>query len=213
MNYFPIYLDLKGKKVLITGFGPETEHKIYQMYESGADVQYLSTGCPSELELLLTEVNIKHEKRDFLEKDLDGTWLVISTSEDKVYNKIILDAATKKNIFVNIVDVTDMCTFIFPAVLKEGDIKIAVSTSGTSPALAQRIRKEISSVIGEEFGRLAELMGNKRKYILTFVKDKKQRADLFRRMVNSNLLNLLKDGRSGEASLQADKMISQEIEK
>ncbi len=211
MKYFPSFLDLKNKPVLIVGSGPETEIKIDQMHESGAKIKYISETISSSLLQNLTSHNIDFEIREFQKSDLEGKWLVISTSENESINKKVFEETSAKNIFSNVVDVTDMCSFIFPAIIHEKDVSIAISTSGNSPALAQRIKKEISGVIGPEYGNLADLMGKIRPLILKRINDKKKRTSLFQRMVNSDLLNLLKSNKYEEAEIEAYKMIFEEI--
>jgi len=211
MKYFPIFLNLKNKPVLIVGTGPDTLCKIDQIQQIGANVKYISNSIPSATLQYLKEAKIDFTQKDFDESDLDGIWLVISTSEDAQLNKKVFDAASSRNIFVNVVDVTDLCTFIFPAIINEGDVNIAISTSGKSPALAQKIKKEISHIIGKEYGYLAELMGKTRPLIINKIKGRKKRATLFQKLVNSELLDLLKNGKKDEAKEFTYKMISEKI--
>ncbi len=211
MKYFPVFLDLNKKAVLITGYGPEAEVKIRQMLSSGAEVKYVSGKAPLKLRNFLRDEGICFLNREYRKSDLDDVWLIISVSEDEEFNKKVHSDAESRNIFSNIVDVTGLCNFIFPALITQGDIGIAVSTSGTSPALAQRLKKEISAVVVKEYGILAEIMGRKRSNVIHDVKNKKRRAALFRRLVNSDMLALLKNNLISEAESLADKIIEKEI--
>ncbi len=211
MKYFPVYLELRNRNVLIVGYGPETLSKIDQILSTGANVKYISDTIPTSLSDYLKKQHIEFRIKEFQKNDLQGIWLAISSSEDEELNKKVFESAAAKNIFTNVVDVTDLCSFIFPAIITEKDISIAISTSGNSPALAQRIKKEISGIIGEEYGYLAELMGRIRPLILKRISDKQRRIQLFHRLVNSELLDLLRLNKYEEAESSAYKIIFEEF--
>jgi siroheme synthase-like protein len=163
MKYFPIYLDLKDKIILFVGTGHEAEPKLLQLLETGAMLKLVSETQPSYLEKFAEFKNFIFEQRKFSESDLDGIWLVISTLENRDTNEYVYTTAKNRNIFCNVVDVTELCTFIFPAIVSRDDVNISISTSGKSPALAQNIKEKISSLIGPEYGILADMLGEKRK--------------------------------------------------
>jgi precorrin-2 dehydrogenase/sirohydrochlorin ferrochelatase len=211
MKYFPIYLDLKDKKILMIGTGHEAEQKILQMLETGAKLRLISESSPAHLAKFEGFNNFNFEQRKYVESDLDNIWLVISTLADRNTNEYIYAAAESRNIFCNVVDVTDLCTFIFPAIVSRGNVNIAVSTSGTSPALAQNIKSKISELIGPEYGKLADFLGTIRKAILEKITDREERSKLFHQLVNSGAIELFRRDRDNEAKLLLSKIIEEEL--
>ena len=109
------------------------------------------------------------------------------------------------------VDVPELCSFIFPAIVSQGDVNIAISTSGTSPALAQNIKGKISDLIGPEYGLLAGILGRKRKEILKNIPDRKERSKLFHYLVNSGAIELLRQNRNYEAETLISLIIEEEF--
>lgn len=213
MKYFPGFLNLNDRPVLITGYGPETLPKIDQMYSAGARIKYISDNIATSLSDYLQKLGIQYICKEIQKNDLKDAWLIISTSENEFINKKIFDWASEEKIFVNTVDTTDLCSFIFPAIIADKDLSIAISTGGSSPALAQRIKKEISEIIGKEYGYMAEIMGKIRPLVLKHITDKQQRALVFQRMVNSELLSLLKNNKYEEAETAVYQMILKEIKR
>jgi siroheme synthase-like protein len=203
MKYFPIYIDLKDKNILIIGTGHEAEPKVIQLLQAGAQTKLISDSRPAYIKNFEEYKNFKFEQRKFLDSDLNNIWLVISTlgNKDGITNEHIYNYATSKNILCNVVDVTELCSFIFPAVVSQGDVNIAISTSGTSPALAQDIRRKISNLIGPEYGLLADILGKIRSEIIQNIPDKKERSKLFHNLVNSGALELLRQNRKSDAEI------------
>ncbi|MFQ5675923.1 MAG: bifunctional precorrin-2 dehydrogenase/sirohydrochlorin ferrochelatase [bacterium] len=209
IRYFPVFLDLRNRKVLLVGNGPETEKKLLQVLESGARIYVV---CPQPLPVIVDlaeQGKIAFRQGEFKKADLNGVWLVIGTSQDQELNERIAEAAKKRRIFHNIVDVTHLCDFIVPAIVSRGDIKIAISTSGKSPALAQRLKSEIAALVGPEYGELANLLGESRRKILQAIPSFNERKKLFHQLVESDLLELFQRGEISKAKRLADEMIDE----
>jgi precorrin-2 dehydrogenase/sirohydrochlorin ferrochelatase len=211
MKYFPIYLDLKDRNILVVGAGHEAESKVLQLLQTGAQLKLISDTQPHYLTNFKKYKNFAFEQRKFSAADLQGAWLVISTLEDRNINEYIYSTATERNILCNVVDVTDLCSFIFPAIVTQGDVNIAISTSGKSPALAQNIKEKISDYIGPEYGFLAEILGRKRKELIKKIPDKKERSKLFHRLVDSDALELLRQNRDYDAEKLISRIIKEEF--
>lgn len=211
MKYFPIYLDLISKNILIVGTGHEAEQKLSQLLETGACIKMISETRPAYINKFEEFNNFKFEMKNFTETDLENIWLVVSTLEDRSINEYVFKEATKQNIFCNVVDVTDLCSFIFPAIVTQGDVNISISTSGTSPALAQNIKEKITELIGPEYGALAGILGNRRKEIVEKIPSREERSRLFHLLVNSGSLELLKRNRNYEAELLISEIIEGEL--
>lgn len=213
MKYFPVFLDLEDLRVLVVGNGPETEQKVLQAFEAGASVQVVSPQPLPMIADLAEQGKITYRQGEFEEFDLDEVWLVIGTSEDRELNERVAKAAEARRIFHNVVDVTELCAFIAPAVVSRGDVQIAISTSGKSPALAQRLKREIAALVGPEYADLAKLLGDFRKIILRTVPSFNKRKKLFHRLVESDLLDLFRNGKASEAMRRGAEMIDRSIRK
>lgn len=211
MKYLPLYLDLDGRKVLVVGNGPETAWKVEQLISVGAQVVLVAPDLPAELAEYFQTGQILLKRREFLETDLDDVWLVIGSSEDAETNRRIVRTAKQSRVFYNIVDVTHLCAFIYPAIVQQGSIQVAISTSGKSPALAQRLKNLLGEVIGPEYGALNDLLGRVRNRVLEQVPERRKRAELFQELVNAGLLELLRDGEVSGAERRAEDLINSSL--
>lgn len=146
-RYYPIYLDVQDRKAVVFGGDHEAERKTRYLVECGADVTLVSpaTALTTGLEELAKRGAIDLVPRGYLPGDLEGAWLAIvaDTSDDEI-NHLIHQEARDRNVVLNVMDVTHLCTFIAPAIVHRKDVTVAVSTAGTSPALARRLRERMS---------------------------------------------------------------------
>ncbi len=211
MKYLPLYLDLRDKPVLVIGNGPETEWKVSQLVQAGAGVRVVSPQPLPEVVQLHGAGKIEYRSGEFREGDLEGVWLVVGTTEDNQLNERIFQTANQRGIFCNIVDVTHLCSFIYPAIVARDDVQIAISTSGNSPALAQRLKRIISAVVGAEYGMLNELLGRVRPRVVRSIPDRARRVRLFHKLVDPVYLLLLRHGRRQEAERKMQKLITKTI--
>ena len=207
MKYYPAFLDLRGRWVLVVGGGQVAERKVAQLLESGARVRVVSPDLTQTLARLAQAGQISYRWGEFDEADLDSVWLVIGATDDGRVNTQVAQAAERRNLFCNIVDVPSLCSFLAPAIVARGDVLIAISTSGHSPALAQRLKREIAAHVGPEYGQLADLMSRWRSHVMEKIPHQSQRADLFHRLVESDILNLLRSGQQSKAEQRALELI------
>ncbi len=192
MSYYPILVDLKDKKTVVLGGGQVALRKIVALLECGADVNIISRDLITELQDLLTEGKIRLLDREFREDYLEGAFLMIASTDDPKINQRVSEIARKKGILVNAVDQPADCTFIVPSVIRRGDLLIAVSTSGKSPAMAKRVRERLSGEFGWEYGGFLLLMGKLRKEILSKDLSPEMNSSLFHELVDSPILDLIK---------------------
>jgi len=154
-SYYPVLLDVKGKKCLVVGGGIVALRKVQTLLEHGANVEIVSpTLCP-ELNRLAKDGIIRAIQRDYRTEDLNNAFLSITATDDSKTNKNIAAEARKLGILVNAVDNPDNSDFIVPSYFKRGDIIVAVSTSGKSPTLARKIRGELELNFTSEYAQLA----------------------------------------------------------
>ncbi len=209
MRLYPVLLDLRDREVVVVGGGAVAERKVREMVEAGARVRVISLEVTPALAQLGAEGRIAVCRKPFDAADLEGAWLVIGATDDAVVNRAIAEEAARRRLFCNIVDQTTLCSFLAPAVVRRGAVTIAISTSGMSPALAVRLKQEIGARIGPEYGALAALLGRMRPQVQKLIPDPKRRALCFRRLVASNLLDLLRAGKAREAEQLAWRLVRQ----
>ena len=191
MSYYPILVDLKGKKVVVVGGGAVALRKIESLLECGASVNVISRELIPELKGYLDEGKIELLGREYREEDLEGAFLVITATDDIMLNSKVSKFARDRGMLVNAVDQPSDCNFIVPSVIKRGDLVIAVSTSGRSPAMAKRIREKLSSQFGSEYEGFLILMGKIRKEILTEGLSQEENSRVFHEIVDSSMLEAI----------------------
>lgn len=158
MSLFPIFLKLHGRPCLVVGAGAIGEPKIDSLLTSGASVRVIAPSASPAVAEWARDGSILWEAREFNNSDLDGVFLVIASTSSRQVNGAIFREAQQRNILCNVVDDPEYCDFYYPAVVRRGDLQLAISTNGHSPALAQRIRRELEVQFGQEYGEwLAEL--------------------------------------------------------
>jgi precorrin-2 dehydrogenase/sirohydrochlorin ferrochelatase len=162
-EYYPIYLHIKGRKCLVVGGGDVAYRKVLALLESQASVEVVSPELCQRLEGLASQGRIKAVARPYRKADLKGAVLVVAATDVRAVNQAVSREAIETGLLVNVVDDPQLSSFIVPSVVQRGDVAIAVSTSGRSPALARRIRHKLEEEIGEEYGALALLLDEIRR--------------------------------------------------
>lgn len=207
MAYYPLNVDLNGRKCVVIGGGAVAERKVEMLREFGAVVVVISPELAPSLKSLAANEQIVYIPGAYRPGMLDGAFLVIAATDDNDTNRVVSADAQEKNIPVNVVDDPDLCTFFVPAVVKRGDLTISVSTSGKSPALARRIREKLETDFGPEYGELADLMGELRNEVKARYENPTDRHSAYQRILNSSVLGLLAQGKRDEAKARARKCI------
>lgn len=194
MRYYPIFVNLEQKDCLVVGAGEVGKRKIQSLIDSGAGSVTIVDTRPadSDMESIISLENVHFESREFLESDLDGKFLVIACTSSEDVNWHISNLCAERGILCNIVDQPEKCSFIVPATVKRGDLTVAISTAGKSPAMAKRIRRELQENFGDEYANLLTAMGRIRPLLLELGLETKENTTVFRALVNSNLLDAMK---------------------
>lgn len=195
MRYYPIFVNLKNKDCLVVGAGEVGKRKSLSLLEAGAkSVLIIDTNAAvSGLKSILDMENVQFESREFKESDLDGKFIVMACTSNQQVNSWISQLCEDREILCNIADQPEKSSFIVPATFKRGDLTIAMSTAGKSPALARRIRRELQEKFGDEYAQMLTLMGRIRPLLLELGMDTQDNTTVFRELVNSNLLQALGD--------------------
>jgi precorrin-2 dehydrogenase/sirohydrochlorin ferrochelatase len=194
MPYYPIFLDLKDQNVLVVGGGKVAERKILNLLRYGCRIHVVSPGLTSQLEKLVSEKKIQHIPEQLLNQAMSKAFMVIAATDDPAVNGKIASRAKEHGLLVNAVDQPRDCNFIMPSIVRSGDLQIAISTGGKSPALAKRIRKELQALFGSEYGSFVELLGMLREELLARIGTSSKNKPLFENLVNSDLLELIRKG-------------------
>jgi precorrin-2 dehydrogenase/sirohydrochlorin ferrochelatase len=206
--FYPVYLNLKDKRVVVIGGGEVAERKIDSLLATGASVVVISPEITRAIDALAEQNRIELSKRAYVHGDCIGAALVFAATGDPEISRAVHEEATARGIFVNTADQPAFCTFIMPAVIRRGDIGIAISTSGKSPALAARLRRKISEIIGPEYARLAELLSRVRPEIHARVRGANHRRDLHYRILDSDIISLLKRNEMAKAEHRLREIIN-----
>jgi siroheme synthase-like protein len=194
VNYYPVYLNLQGRRCVVIGGGPIAEGKVKGLLEVGAQVSLVSPSLTPALQALADEARLTHLRRSYQPGDLAGALLVISATDDRAVNERVWEEASALNLLVNVVDDTPHCNFIAPSILRRGDLAIAISTSGKAPALAVRLRQQLEGLVGDEHARFLELAGTLREPLAARYPSFEQRKALWYQLVDSDVLDLLRSG-------------------
>lgn len=197
-QYYPISLEISGKKCVVIGGGIVALRKVGALLGYGADVQVISREICPELGQLEEGGKIDVVHRDYVQGDLKDAVLAVAATDDNSVNQKVSREARKRRVLVNVVDDPEKSDFIVPSHLRRGNVTIAVSTGGSSPALARKIRSRIGRSFGAEYASLAELISEVRSELKE--KGIKVGSDAWQKALDLNLLTaLVQDGRSEEA--------------
>jgi precorrin-2 dehydrogenase/sirohydrochlorin ferrochelatase len=212
-SFYPILVDLQGKKALVVGGGKVAQRKIESLLEYGASVHVIARELTAELERLRSRRKIEFLGGEFSEAYLERAFLVIAATDDASLNRRVSQAAQQRGLLVNAVDQPADCNFIVPSVLTRGDLLIAVSTSGKSPAFARKVRVELERHFGEEYGFFLNLMGNLRKEILRLGLSQEENKRAFEKLVYSDLLQAIRQKKWDLASQIIEKVLGRPVSK
>jgi siroheme synthase-like protein len=196
--YYPILLNIQGKRCLVVGGGEVALRKVQTLLEHSVTIEIVSPAFCPELNQLVKEGAVRSIQRDYKTEDLNNALLVIAATDDTKVNAKVAADARKKGILVNVVDKPDISDFIVPSYFRRGDVIVAVSTSGKSPALSRKIRIELERSLKAEYARLAVIANEVRDELKQL--DITVKSDDWQKVLNLNsLTELIKKGKSKEA--------------
>ena len=180
MAYFPFFIDISGKKILIVGGGNVALRKAEKLVPFEADITVVSPDiCYGFAEL--GEINII--RRRFSDSDIDGAFAVIAATDDRELNRHIFKLCSQRKILVNTVDDPENCGFYFPALVHEGNVTVGIGTDGTAPAFAKYIRRCIEDILDESTLELGRLLAYARPYIKNMFSAEKLRAEACEQLI------------------------------
>lgn len=190
-EYYPIMLNVKGKKCGVIGGGKVAYRKITTLLECGAEVLVISKEIIQDIRILVNEKKVIHFEDNYDFKYILDSYLVYAATNEKNINEKIYKQCNEKNILVNVVDEPDICNFIVPSKIKRGDLTIAVSTNGKSPMLARKIREDLEQIYDDRYEIFLDIMGQVRKEAFVILKDSRVRSEFYKHIIYSNFINRL----------------------
>jgi precorrin-2 dehydrogenase/sirohydrochlorin ferrochelatase len=194
-SLFPMFVKLDGRHVLVVGAGQVGEPKIRGLLPTGAKIRVVAHKATEAVREWARVGQIVLEERDFVLSDLDNVFLVVVATSSRDLNEFVFGEAQSRRILCNVVDVPEQCDFYYPAVVQRGDLQIAISTSGQSPSLAQKIRQQLERQFGLGYARWVAELGETRRKVLASNLDPERKREL---------LHSLASVEAFEAALAAD---------
>lgn len=184
--YYPAFLDLNGKQSVIIGGGKVAERKCSSLIKTGAEITLISPEITKKLENYLSKGLIRHKRRKYKNGDIKSAFLTIVATDSAEVNRRVYVDAQRLNRLINVADNPSLCTFIVPSLVRRGDLTIAVSTGGASPAAAKAIRKELELLYGPEIALYLKRLKEIRLKALKEIPDKKERERFLKGIVDAS---------------------------
>jgi precorrin-2 dehydrogenase / sirohydrochlorin ferrochelatase len=184
MPLFPAFLKLAGRRCLVVGAGPIAEDKIESLLRAGAKVRVVAPHATDRVQAWARAKKIRWESRKFRPADFAGAFLVVAATSSAALHAKIFRLARRRGVLCNAVDDPAHCDFYYGAVVRRGELQIAISTGGHSPALAQRLRKKLEKEIGSEYERWVTTLGAARKKLFSKTISPARRKALLHRLAS-----------------------------
>jgi precorrin-2 dehydrogenase/sirohydrochlorin ferrochelatase len=200
---FPLFLKLDGRLVLMVGGGHEIESKIGGLLAAGARVRVVSPAVTAGIRTFVDSAQVEWVERSYIAGDIAGVTLVVALDESDAINEAVYLEATLRGVLCNVVDQPERCHFYYPAVVKRGQLQIAVSTGGLSPALASKIRKDLDEQFDTKYAEWIEALGKARAKVLSSMPKSPRRTRLLQRIASKRAFQRYAAGhrRGGQESL------------
>jgi precorrin-2 dehydrogenase/sirohydrochlorin ferrochelatase len=192
MKYYPVFLHVAGRRCVVIGGGEVAQRKVESLVAAGARVTVVSPSLTAELRGRAERGEIEHVNRPYRTGDLSGAFLAYAATDDEALHPTIAREAEAAGTLLNVVDRPEWCTFIVPAVASRGDLTVAVSTGGGSPALARRVRQEIERGLGPEYERALDVLARLRRHLRSQPLSSAERQRILSGLVASDLLERLR---------------------
>ena len=177
-NLFPMFMKLSGKRCLVVGAGKIGEPKIGGLIDTGALIHVVAIAASDQVRAWVDAGKIDLELRAFSSSDLDGMFLAVVATASRSLNERVYLEAQERGVLCNVVDVPDLCDFFYPAVVRRGDLQIAISTAGQSPSLAQKLRQQLERQFGDGYAAWVEQPGETSRLVLASDLDKETKWKL-----------------------------------
>ncbi len=206
-SYFPIFLNLERRRCLVIGGNRHAAEKALSLDASGARVTIVAATIVDELAEAVMLGQVQWIRREYRPGDLEGYFLAIAAPEERGVSAAIFREAEERGVLFNALDDPPHCQFVFPSVHRQGDLVLAIGTSGVAPALAVRLRERFGKDLGPEYAAFLRLAGEYRGVITSQLPDFSERRSLWYRIVDSEIFELLKAGRARDAQVLFENLL------
>lgn len=196
---YPINLILDEKPCLVIGGGEVAARKIAGLLEARAAITVIAPELAPGLHQLWQKDKFLWQKKFYAAGDMKGFFLVICATDDEAFNKAAAAEARREKILINVVDRLSLCDFAMPAVIRRGDLLVTSSTNGKSPAMAREIRRELDKFLDAGYAPFIEKMAQLRHKAMTVIPTFRQREEFWRRVLDKNILKMVREGKVEEA--------------
>ncbi len=187
-SLFPMFMKLAGKQCLVVGAGKVGEPKIGGLIDTGAIIHVVAIAATGPVREWALAGKVELELRAFSADDLDGRFLAVVATASQSLNELIHREAQRRGVLCNVVDVPEYCDFFYPAVVRRGDLQIAISTGGQSPSLAQKLRQQLERQFGAGYAAWVEQLGETRRLVLASDLDKERKWGLLHSLASREAL-------------------------
>ena len=181
---FPMFVKLEDRRVLVVGAGTVGESKIGGLLDSGAQITVVAQDASEAVLQWARAGLVELEERAFTTDDLADVFLAVVATSSPILNELIFSEAQSRGVLCNVVDVPGQCDFFYPAVVKRGDLQIAISTSGQSPSLAQRLRQQLEEQFGPAYTEWVAELGATRRDVLNSNLAPEQKRELLKSLAS-----------------------------
>lgn len=205
IHLFPAFLKTAGRSCLVVGAGPVAEEKIRGLIASGAKVRVVAPRTTRQVASWAAQGKVRWERRKFRARDLSGILLVVAATSSPRVHKRIFAEARRRNVLCNVVDDPKHCDFYYGSVVRRGALQIAISSGGQSPALSQRIRKELERQFGSEYEGWLEELGEARERLFARPIEPARRKELLHRLAGESSLEEFRRRRKRQSKTGAAK--------
>ncbi len=198
--YYPVYLNLRGRRCVIIGGGAVAEGKIGRLLDSGADICVVSPEATPGIRQLVADGAVRWEPRQYRRGDLDGAFIAIAATNVREVNRRIFEEAEARGVMLNAVDDPPNCSFIAPSIVQRGPVTLAISTGGVSPALARKLREALQASEDLAWADLASVMAEARARLREAGLLSRIAPQRWQCCLTPQLLAMVQDGRPAEAA-------------
>lgn len=207
MRYYPVYLDLQDRQCVVIGGGHLAEEKVRGLLAARAAVTVVSSEAGEEIREAAGAGRIAWMPRGYQPGDLVGATLAFVAGQDAATVDAVWREGAERGVLINTIDDVPHCGFIAPSIVRRGDLTVAISTSGKAPALAVRLRQQLEGMLGDEHARFLEMAGTIRQPLAERCPDFAARRELWYRLVDSDVLDLLRGGDEATARARFEQIM------
>ncbi len=209
---YPVFFQMQGRKCLVVGGGAVGWRKALGLLESGARVVVVSPKVIEPIQEAARSGKVEWRQREFSEDDIEGCFLVFAATDRPKVNRKIADLCRQRDLLVNVADDPESCDFWTAGRVTRGDLTVAVSTQGKAPALSAQVRGQLEHWLWEEYGESVEFLAQCRRRVKEWEPDSEKRGLLLKKIVNSEVLDLLKNNQKVKAQRLVERLMEEGTE-